>query len=203
PSMPALHTLSLHDALPIYPDESLISLAGTQHLLWGFSMLWIAGFEVPLETARRDLPPALTREVLRISGEQTIAVNPDALRPGEDIVVHAGELLPVDASIVAGSAEVQPWLHSDSVREVGVGDMLYAGARLVSGQVRAVVRWTGYDRHWLRLTLDPNRRADRHAPSVVLAHRLLTRIAPAATLLVTGLSWSQAHSSLTILGYTL
>src|SRR5690606_12790005 len=63
------------------PDESLISLAGTEHLLWGLSMLWVAGFEASLETARRDLLPALTREVLRISGEQTTPVNPDSLRP--------------------------------------------------------------------------------------------------------------------------
>lgn len=184
-------------------DEGLVSLAGTEHLLWGLSLLWVATLEKPLEAARQGLLPALQRDVLRVTGEQTLPASPEDLRPGEDIVIHAGELLPVDASIVAGSGEVHPWLHSDSVREVGVGDVLYAGARLVSGQVRAVVRWTGYDRHWLRLTMDPNRRADLHAPSVVLADRLLTRVAPAVVLLVAALSWSQTHTSSTILGYTL
>lgn len=184
-------------------DQGLVSLAGTQQLLWGLSLLWIATFESPLEAARQNLLPALDRDVLRVTGDQTLPTSPDSLRPGEDIVIHAGELLPVDASIVAGSGEVHPWLSSDSVREVGAGDLVYAGARLVSGQVRAVVRWTGYDRHWLRLTLDPSRRADRHAPSVLLADRLLTRIAPAVVLLVAAVSWSQGQDSLTILSYAL
>lgn len=179
-------------------DEGLVSLAGTAHLLWSLSLLWASTFETPLEATRQRLELALDQSVLRISGEQTLPARSGELRPGEDIVVHAGELLPVDASIVAGSAEVNPWLNSDSVREVGPGDMLYAGARLVSGQVRAVVRWTENDRHWLRLTTDPQRRADRHAPSVLVSTRLLTRVAPAVVLLSAAIGWSQGQTPLSI-----
>lgn len=184
-------------------DEGLVSLLGTEHLLWSLSLWWMAVQEAPLEETRHGLIAALERSVLRVSGDQTTPASAAELRPGEDIVVHAGELLPVDASIVAGSGEVNPWLHSDTVREVAAGDMLYAGARLVSGQVRAVVRWTGNDRHWLRLTADPSRRADRHAPSVALTRLLLTRVAPAVVALVALLSWSQSHGALTIAGYAL
>lgn len=184
-------------------DEGLVSLAGTEHLLWSLSLLWMAIQETPLEAARQSLIAALDRSVLRVSGDQTTPASAAELRPGEDIVVHAGELLPVDASIVAGSGEVNPWLHSDTVREVAAGDMLYAGARLVSGQVRAVVRWTSNDRHWLRLTADPNRRADKHAPSIAMARLLATRVAPGLIALVALLSWSQSHSALAIAGYAL
>lgn len=184
-------------------DEGLVSLTGTEHLLWSLSLLWMAIQEAPLEDARQSLIVALDRSVLRVSGDQTTPASAAELRPGEDIVVHAGELLPVDASIVAGSGEVNPWLHSDTIREVAAGDMLYAGARLVSGQVRAVVRWTSNDRHWLRLTADPNRRADKHAPSIAMTRLLTTRVAPGLIALMALLSWSQSHSALTIAGYAL
>lgn len=190
-------------ALDSTHDAGLISLAGTQQLLWGLAVLVTTNLEAPLETVRRGLAPALDRRVLRISGDTTVSASASELRPGEDIVVHAGEVLPVDASIVAGSGEANPWLNSDYVREVTNGDTMYAGAKLVSGQVRAVVRWTGNDRHWLRLTTDPQRRADLHAPSVRLVSRLLFRVAPGLVLLAAAVSWSQAHDAFTIWGYAL
>jgi Cu+-exporting ATPase len=184
-------------------DHGLVSITGTQHLLWGVAMLMAVHRETPLENIRLGLAPALERQVLRISGEQTSLVGASELRPGEDIVVHAGEVLPVDAAIIAGSGEASPWLGSEHIREVATGDTMYAGAKLVSGQVRAVVRWTGHDRHWLRLTTDPTRRADRNAPSVLFIHRLLSRVGIGLVGLAAALSWSQGHSTWVTLGYAL
>lgn len=182
-------------------DYGLVSITGPQHLLWGVAMLMAVHRELPLEGIRQSLAPALERQVLRISGEQTSLVGASELRPGEDIVVHAGEVLPVDAAIVAGSGEASPWLGSEHIREVAAGDTMYAGAKLVSGQVRAVVRWTGDDRHWLRLTTDPTRRADRNAPSVLFTYRLLSRVGLGLVGLAAALSWSQGHATWVTLGY--
>lgn len=184
-------------------DFGLVSLAGTQHLLWGLSWLATALLETPLEAKRRELAEALQHSVLRVTGELTVPANAGDLRPGEDIVVHAGETIPVDASIVAGSGEASPWLGSEHVREVTTGDTLYAGAKLVSGQVRAVVRWTGNDRHWLRLTNDPQRKADVHAPSVRFSDRVYSRLVPALVLMVAAVGWSQNQPPLAVLAYAL
>jgi cation transport ATPase len=96
------------------------------------------------------------------------------LRPGEEFLLESGERSPADAVIVAGRARVEPWFASPLSVPRQEGDALLAGARVVEGALRAVVRWVAMDRAWARLTLDPDRRADRHAVPARLAERLCT-----------------------------
>jgi cation transport ATPase len=89
-------------------------------------------------------------------------------------MLERGERCPTDAVIVAGQADVEPWFDATQRIRRQEGDMLLAGSRVLHGSLRAVVRWTGMDRAWARLTLDPERRADRHASPARLAERLCT-----------------------------
>jgi Cu+-exporting ATPase len=96
------------------------------------------------------------------------------LRPGEEFLLEPGERSPADAVIVGGRAQVEPWFESPLRVARQEGDTLLAGARVVDGALRSVVRWAGMDRAWARLTLDPDRRADRHTGPARLAVRLST-----------------------------
>jgi Cu+-exporting ATPase len=89
------------------------------------------------------------------------------------------------------------------VRDIGPEDFLYAGARLTSGQLRAVVRWNGNDRHWMRLTYDPNRAARLHAPSVISARKWATHVAPLVVALTAFASWFQEPGWGGVLQYAL
>lgn len=131
----------------------------------------------------------LDQRTSRLHAGQLSLVDPSELRPGDEIVIHAGETVPADVTVQSGRAEVNPWLGATLVRAVDPGDSLYAGARLCSGQLRATVRWTGHDRHWQRLLLDPARRADRWAPPVLLGRRIARRgtLAVLAVTLAVGL----------------
>lgn len=123
----------------------------------------------------------LAQDASRVVGGEVESVAAAELRPGEEIVVHAGETVVADVTIVAGTAEVHPWYRAGAAYPAGPEDFIYAGASLASGQLRATVRWTGLDRHWDRLTNDPARRAEDHAPVVGLAKKLSVRGAPLIT----------------------
>jgi cation transport ATPase len=112
------------------------------------------------------------------------------LRPGEEFLLEPGERSPADAVIVAGRGRVEPWFASPLSVPRQEGDTLLAGARVVEGALRAVVRWVGMDRAWARLTLDPERRADRHAVPARLAERLCTSGAVALAVLGALLAFS-------------
>jgi P-type Cu+ transporter len=168
-----------------------LGLAGTQLGYISFVLFILDRKLSLLNEARSQIARAFGGSVLRLIGAETVRIPVTELRPGEEIVVHAGEVLPVDAAIIAGSAEVHPWLGTDRVREIGPDDFLYAGTRLTSGQLRAVVRWNGNDRHWMRLTHDPNRMAHVHAPSVASARKWGTHVAPVVVALAGLVTWLQ------------
>lgn len=97
-----------------------------------------------------------------------------ALKPGEELVLRAGDRVGADVVIRAGRARVEPWPGSRLRLTRAEGDGILAGARLTEGALRAVVRWVDHDRAWARLRLDPSRRADRHVAHARLADRLAT-----------------------------
>jgi Cu+-exporting ATPase len=133
------------------------------------NVLWVARQRSAFNQFRRWLGEAL---VLDPSGELARPV--DAIKPGEELVLQAGERVHVDVVITAGRAEVEPWPGSRLRVPRAEGEGLLAGARLTDGALRAVVRWVGNDRGWARLGIDPTRRADRHMAVARFAEWLTT-----------------------------
>ncbi len=129
----------------------------------------------PLEHELGALAAALAVGARRTVGDESSTISADDVRPGEEIVVEAGELVPVDATITAGSADVAPWFGARHVEARAEGDAVVAGARVHEGRLRAVAGWTGLDRAWARLALDPRRRADVHAPLARWGHLVVER----------------------------
>jgi Cu+-exporting ATPase len=108
------------------------------------------------------------------------------LRPGEEIVVEAGEVIPIDATVTAGVAVVVPWRGATARSERREGDVIVAGSRVIEGRLRAIVSWAGPDRAWIRLSNDPRRRGDLFSNLAragrVFAERLAPFFTGAATL---------------------
>lgn len=114
----------------------------------------------PVDRARRVLAERLHLQARRLSGNLTEHCSADELRPGEEILVEAGELVPADGAVVAGRAQVVPWLGANRSETRGEGEPIPAGALVEEGALRIVTAWTGSDRAWLRLITDRRRRAD-------------------------------------------
>ncbi len=161
-----------------------------------------SGSVLLVRRARRasDLERAALRRELdvpsrRVIDDELVEVAASDLRPGEELMIDAGETCPVDATVTAGTALVLPWFGATSRVERREGDLVVAGAQVVEGSLRAVVNWAGYDRAWARLSTDPRRRADLHTPLARSGRLVVERIAPfltgAALLagLATGLDW--------------
>lgn len=167
------------------------SFIGTLVAFASISLLLIERYDVPSRHERAQIAERLSQTALRISGEHTERISITELRPGEEIVIHAGETVVADATVVVGRGEIYPWLGATGLRSVQPGDFIYAGAKLRSGQLRATVRWSGSDRHWQRLLGDPARRADVHAPPVVFARKVAVRGSLAVGLIVAGVGLAQ------------
>ncbi|MBN2194114.1 MAG: HAD family hydrolase [Polyangiaceae bacterium] len=137
----------------------------------------------PQEAERLRIATALDGNAHRVVSDSIVPTLARELRPGEEIVVGPGEVVPVDATVVAGSVEVTPWYRARGAALRGEGESLVAGACVKEGRVRAVVGWAGHDRAWLRLTNDPRRRADLIAPLARFGRLAAERGAPLAALL--------------------
>jgi len=138
----------------------------------------------PLDAAREHLAAVLNGTARRVVDEGTVEAQAVDLRPGEEILIEAGDVVPADATVTAGEGVALPWLDAKTPAPVKEGDTLLAGGTLTEGRLRAIVGWSGSDRAFLRLTHDARRRADLLAP-VARWGRLF---AERGSLLVTGLT---------------
>ena len=155
-----------------------ISLAALIVLIAAAQIWLVDRMRRPLEIERQQLVLALEQDARRVVGDEIVPVRAVDLRPGEEILVEAGDTLSVDATITAGSASVLPWRGAKSAVTREEGDCLVAGARLVDGRIRAVVAWAGVDRAWIRITGDARRRADLYAGVARLGRQAAERWAP-------------------------
>ena len=180
--------------------ESAIGLSGVVTLCAASSLLFVRRARRPLELERQQLLADLDRQGRRIiAGGEVTETNAADLRPGEEIVVEAGDVLPVDATVTAGSAHVLPWLGAKQQVERREGDSLVAGATVIDGTLRAIVGWAGHDRAWIRLTHDPRRRADLHGKPARLGRNLAEKAAPFVAGFAALLAFAGAGNSPTVL----
>jgi Cu+-exporting ATPase len=122
-----------------------------------------------LGTRRAQVQSALTLDGPDGTPELRTRLAARELKPGEEVVLNAGDRSPADAVVVAGRGLVEPWRDSTWRVVRQDGDAILAGALVLEGALRTVVRWVGNDRAWARLTVDPTRRADRHLALCKLA----------------------------------
>jgi Cu+-exporting ATPase len=161
---------------------------------------WVMGRARQKGQAERALlVERLNQGASRLIGDEIYVARAEDLRPGEEILLQASDTVPADATVVTGSALVRPWFGSKKQVECKKADTLVAGAKLLQGQLRAVVSWAGEDRAWLRLTTDVRRRADLHGLSARWGRALGLRGAPIAAALA-ALGAFAASSDLVLIG---
>jgi cation transport ATPase len=134
--------------------------------------------------ARERIERALDVPARAIQDEETTERPANEVRPGEQVVVEAGELVGVDATVVAGEARVVPWLEARVEVIKREGDPLVAGARVVSSRLRATTTFSGRDRAWVKLLSAAAARVDVDAPTPRVLRHTVERGAPVAALLV-------------------
>ncbi len=173
--------------------SSAVSTAGLLVAALGLGKLAVARVTAPLDARRRALGDALSARARRVRGGTTQECPADELRPGEEVVVHAGEVVLADGTVVAGNADVVPWVGAPLRVRIGPGAAVVAGAHVVSGSLRVVAGWTGPDRAFLRLTLDAARRADLRSASARAGYLVAQRAAPLAALL-TAIAGTAVHA---------
>ena len=149
---------------------------------------------------RAQLKAALEGDAHRYHDESITVVGPQDLRPGEEIVVGPGEIVPADGTVVAGQAQVVPWYLSGEQVVLNEGACVVAGAKVVEGRLRIIVSWSGFDRAWLRLTVDPRRRADLHGLWAKTGRLVALRLAPIVAGLTALTVYAAGQSPLEILG---
>ncbi len=153
-----------------------------------------------IEAERNQLKLALDQDANRYHDESITVVSSQDLRPGEEIVVGPGETVPADGSVVAGQAQIMPWYQSIEQVTVAEGTSVVAGAKVIEGRLRLIVSWSGYDRAWLRLTVDPRRRADLHGVWAKTGRLIALRLAPVVAGLTALTVYAAGQSPLEILG---
>jgi cation transport ATPase len=167
-------------ALAVWAKLAHDSLADEAAVLAGLVVVAMGTTTQLVEHVRREAVGSIRsiRDLLEAPARKVTptgyAVVPSAsLRPGEELVVDAGEIVPADVVVSAGEATVLPWLEARTAMRKGPGDALAAGARLVAGRLRATVSWTGLDLAWLRTSVDPVRAAHVAAPIARAARRVV------------------------------
>ena len=140
--------------------------------------------------ARSRVESALEIPARVVRGDATTEVEASQVRPGEQLLIEAGEVVAVDGIISAGSAEVAPWLDSPVVTQKREGDAVVAGAMVISGRIRVNATFSGVERAWLRLISAAPSRIEVAAPLVAIARRFVERGAPVAALIVAGATFA-------------
>jgi cation transport ATPase len=159
-----------------------VTLAGLVVAMSATSVLLVRRARAPFDAERQALLRELDGTCRRVVGNDVLESRSTELRPGEEIVLEASDVVPVDVTVIAGTAVVLPWRGAATRVERREGDLVVAGARVLEGRLRAIVSWAGPDRAWVRLSVDPRRRADLHAALGRSGRSLTERLAPFATL---------------------
>ena len=182
----AVLSVTVHDARA-ESHAAYVGLAAAAALLVD---LLVSRSRRDVTDARARIATALAVGVRVVRGDATADVEAAQVRPGEQVVVEAGEAIGVDGIVAAGDAEIAPWMDSPVVLAKREGDAVVAGATVISGRLRVTATFTGGERAWLKLGHSSAARVDVAAPLVALARRTVERGAPIAALLVGGATYA-------------
>jgi Cu+-exporting ATPase len=137
-----------------------------------------------VRAARERVESSLDVRVRVVRGGETVDRSAFEVRPGEQVVVEAGEMVGVDATVTAGEARVMPWLDARAETVRREGDPIVAGARVTASRLRMTTTWAGRDRAWMRLLSVPSARIDVASPTPRALRLTIERGAPIAAGLV-------------------
>lgn len=178
--------------------------ADTHAAFVGLAAAAALAVEVLLGRARRDVDAARAKNATALGARAQIVrgdrgdviheVDAAQVRPGEQVVVEAPAVVPVDGIVAAGTAEIAPWLDAPVVTEKREGDAVVAGATVVSGRIRVTATFSGNERAWLRLAQASASRIEVAAPLVSVARRWIERGSPIAAALVGGATYANNGS---------
>jgi cation transport ATPase len=116
------------------------------------------------------------------------------VRPGEQVLIEAGETIGVDAIVTTGEARVVPWQGARTEMVKREGDPVVAGARVVSSRLRVITTWSGRERAWPKLLAPTEGRLDVASPTPRSVRVTVERGAPVAAA-VLGLAAFGANST--------
>jgi Cu+-exporting ATPase len=133
-----------------------------------------------VNAARAHIERALDLTVRALHGGREVVLSASDVRPGEQFVVEAGELVGVDATVLAGEARVTPWLDARVELLRREGDPVLAGARVLSNGLRLTTTRSGRDRAWVKLLSHPATRIDVASPTARAMRLTVERGAPLA-----------------------
>ncbi len=144
----------------------------------------VARARARVQLARERVERALDVGARAIHGDDTVELHASEVRPGEQVVVEANEVVGVDATIVAGEARVVPWLDARIEVVKREGDPIVAGALVVSSRLRMTTTWSGRERAWVKLLSVVSSRIDVASPTARALRHTVERGVPVAAGLV-------------------
>lgn len=107
-----------------------------------------------LRAQRKTLDHALAVNARVRRGSELVIVAAGEVEGGETVLVREGETVGVDGAVAAFTATLLPWPSASTSCEVGPGDLVHAGARVVEGELEIVATAVGDRRAWLRFPAD-------------------------------------------------
>ncbi|MBM4375655.1 MAG: HAD family hydrolase [Deltaproteobacteria bacterium] len=114
----------------------------------------------------------------------------DVSPPGREVVLRSDALVPADVEVVEGDAVVASWVSGASTMRRRAGDVVAAGLRIVSGELRGRVLRAGTERALLRSFFEAARRPEVDAEVVRGARRLAVRFSPLFAVLAAGSAYA-------------
>jgi P-type Cu2+ transporter len=118
------------------------------------------------------LTPATARVVLADASVSDVPA--DSLAVGDTVLVHPGETVPADGTVLAGRSHVNRAILSGEATEVHVreGDRVFAGTLNTSSPLRIIVEASGDETRIARIMAQIDESNRRRAPIVLLADRI-------------------------------
>ena len=170
----------------------LLSTGGGQSLI----QKWNSALN--LESAQ--IERRMTGTTLRSSTEGPQLVSETQLRPGEEVIVRAGEYILADGTITSGEGYVQLWQGQEHAIAIAEGDRVVAGAKVEKGTLRVVCSKTGPDRAFSSLVAPLGERIDNKTFASRWARHLSLHLAPLVAAATLALVWLQGGSYALLLG---